>query len=643
MINQDLYDMEGMYQCKADLLRLEILYKYGGVYIDADMVSLEKSLDKVVSMADDTKFLIMFEPDTKDKPYSVIGNSFIATTPGHPLLRMLIMYIRNIYHHKRPYHGVEWVTGPLAFTKCLVHPDMPMTIPPTSYFYPQFHYVPNPDAINLDMFPDSYAFQFGYTCSGLEGWVKNNNRCKKALDCAAHKRRKDWPFGVLEPFPENTHEMVEYGEIPKVIHQFVFQDGSGKPERWMRTWYDHFLRSVGDGWTYKCWDIESLKGGKYFCPHMYRDDRQMDEDAVEILAMEVIYRHGGYYVPLTSFYSGEGRLPKLFEADTHVSGSGIFGSVAKGRKLFFQLKGAYHGSSTNRFEDDDSPAKTDIISLGYSDASAVYCQFPQWSRFLGAEVLFDATNSKQTEQTMLCWAYDSNVPCYKVGRGKNWKIQSEISRCVVAVDPEIGRFPSLVNSLPGFLKDLDEQDPDWDVLIFGLEWNAGENSFTKYRVNSQYTSPDSKYLGIAFNTNRARFMSDKNDSAFRSLFERYREMKLYVGVQKFEHDRQLAQIFMAIPSLQNAFRKLAGHEAPFEFERYETHGSLLKGFLGDRLSIELSADEESRVMYRSWNDDGGLNSEMKLQMGQASDTVEWMRVYFAHAVIFNANNKQVSV
>jgi len=105
----------------------------------------------------------------------------------------------------------------------------------------------------------------------------------------------------------------------------------------------------------------------------------------------------GFYILTVLILSCTG-LPKLFEADTHVSGSGIFGSVAKGRKLFFQLKGAYHGSSTNRFEDDDSPAKTDIISLGYSDASAVYCQFPQWSRFLGAEVLFDATNSKQTEQ-----------------------------------------------------------------------------------------------------------------------------------------------------------------------------------------------------------------------------------------------------
>ena len=38
MRNQDLYDEERMYQCKADILRLEILWREGGVYIDADMV-----------------------------------------------------------------------------------------------------------------------------------------------------------------------------------------------------------------------------------------------------------------------------------------------------------------------------------------------------------------------------------------------------------------------------------------------------------------------------------------------------------------------------------------------------------------------------------------------------------------------------
>jgi hypothetical protein len=38
---------------------------------------------------------------------------------------MLIKYIKAIYPHKRPYHGVEWVTGPLAFTKCISHTQMP--------------------------------------------------------------------------------------------------------------------------------------------------------------------------------------------------------------------------------------------------------------------------------------------------------------------------------------------------------------------------------------------------------------------------------------------------------------------------------------------------------------------------------------
>ncbi len=38
MVNRDLYDQERMFQCKADILRLEILWHEGGIYVDADMV-----------------------------------------------------------------------------------------------------------------------------------------------------------------------------------------------------------------------------------------------------------------------------------------------------------------------------------------------------------------------------------------------------------------------------------------------------------------------------------------------------------------------------------------------------------------------------------------------------------------------------
>ena len=86
---QEEYDKESMYQCKADLLRLEVLWNEGGIYIDADMVWLHKDLQDVLNAGKDSGFFCGYEPDTKDKPYSVIGNSFIACTPRHPLVDMV--------------------------------------------------------------------------------------------------------------------------------------------------------------------------------------------------------------------------------------------------------------------------------------------------------------------------------------------------------------------------------------------------------------------------------------------------------------------------------------------------------------------------------------------------------------------------
>ena len=51
MQNRDIYEKETDYACKADILRYEILYQYGGVYIDADIVLLKMnfiySLNKI--------------------------------------------------------------------------------------------------------------------------------------------------------------------------------------------------------------------------------------------------------------------------------------------------------------------------------------------------------------------------------------------------------------------------------------------------------------------------------------------------------------------------------------------------------------------------------------------------------------------
>lgn len=161
MLNRDLFDAETAFQCQADILRLEVLYEYGGVYVDADIVSTVRDLRPALTEANETGFLITYEPDTKDKPYSVLGNSLIACTPKHPLILMLMAYIKQVYVYKRAHYSVEWVTGPLTYTKVLIHTNMPVTIPPSKQFYPAFHYVPNPSAIDVTTL-DSFCFQFGY-------------------------------------------------------------------------------------------------------------------------------------------------------------------------------------------------------------------------------------------------------------------------------------------------------------------------------------------------------------------------------------------------------------------------------------------------------------------------------------------------
>lgn len=65
-------------------------------------------------------------------------------------------------------------------TKCLIDSNMPLTIAVQELLYPAFHYVPNPDAIDFSHFTECLMFQFGYTCSGLESYVKRKNRSRKA-------------------------------------------------------------------------------------------------------------------------------------------------------------------------------------------------------------------------------------------------------------------------------------------------------------------------------------------------------------------------------------------------------------------------------------------------------------------------------
>lgn len=106
---------------RADLFRLLVLIKMGGVYVDLDMEcvkSLDTLFDKFMGNAN---LSVCKRPEIFAKMYKVpiyIQNYFIASTPENKILLKIVEDILN----KGTEHDVKRVvhaTGPLAFTESL--------------------------------------------------------------------------------------------------------------------------------------------------------------------------------------------------------------------------------------------------------------------------------------------------------------------------------------------------------------------------------------------------------------------------------------------------------------------------------------------------------------------------------------------
>ncbi len=112
--------------CRADLARYEILYKFGGIYLDCDIMPYNHfSLDEV------TRQLTVCN-ETESTDYCSIG--FIGAPSGHPLFRELIQHILSSeIDETRP----NVMTGPWLFGLHLKnHPHHRL---PTSAFYPYLY------------------------------------------------------------------------------------------------------------------------------------------------------------------------------------------------------------------------------------------------------------------------------------------------------------------------------------------------------------------------------------------------------------------------------------------------------------------------------------------------------------------------
>jgi len=133
--NQEWYDKAINYAERSDIARYEILYRFGGVYVDIDfecvqpLEYLNHRYDfyagiELPAMAPFLGYLVM------------INNALIASVPGHPILKRCIETIKKHHHHK----DIIYKTGPIHFTQAFFDAfeqgDFINIALPVTYFYP---------------------------------------------------------------------------------------------------------------------------------------------------------------------------------------------------------------------------------------------------------------------------------------------------------------------------------------------------------------------------------------------------------------------------------------------------------------------------------------------------------------------------
>jgi hypothetical protein len=108
----DIYRGAGRWEGVADLMRYEILYEHGGVYVDADSVCVRPLDDWLPTL----RMFAVWESEQHRPGW--IANGFIGVTPRHPVLSSLVQVTAGMdvpMRRRTPWRSV----GPFLFKKLL--------------------------------------------------------------------------------------------------------------------------------------------------------------------------------------------------------------------------------------------------------------------------------------------------------------------------------------------------------------------------------------------------------------------------------------------------------------------------------------------------------------------------------------------
>jgi mannosyltransferase OCH1-like enzyme len=87
---RELYDLSRLPAERADVLRLEVLQRFGGIYVDVDL-ECRRPLDELL---DRVEFFACYLSDPRAGSAVRIGNGIVGATRGHPIVELALDQVR---------------------------------------------------------------------------------------------------------------------------------------------------------------------------------------------------------------------------------------------------------------------------------------------------------------------------------------------------------------------------------------------------------------------------------------------------------------------------------------------------------------------------------------------------------------------
>lgn len=194
MVLAAVYDAEPKPAAKADVLRYEVVWRQGGVYMDADSVWLGRPMDTILADAKDTgMFGVAHDERLEAESEGGIRlylNGIFGASPCHPLMELIVLNLRVLYADLRYRQRLSYFrcTGPHFFSHVLR--DFNITSVPRDVFAPGAWFFDLKEGEGMDAFlerraaqmrqqyPDAIAFQVGYSTHGLDR-QQSTDRCRE--------------------------------------------------------------------------------------------------------------------------------------------------------------------------------------------------------------------------------------------------------------------------------------------------------------------------------------------------------------------------------------------------------------------------------------------------------------------------------